>query len=203
MRTIGLALISALLLLLPAPAHGQVAWDAPLLVSPGSPAGWSLNLTDPWPGSGIGALATWRGYGPLGFRIGLAEGPSDAVSVYGGIDASGAIARHSASFPFDVDWVTGAGIGVGEATLVSFPLGLSLGRRLHADGVTFIPSVTPRVVLDAWFGDDRPRSGADLELAVDLGMDIAFQPSWMIRFGATLGDRSALSIGLGFPLSGR
>jgi len=191
-------LIAGIFFLPPRSAEGQVAWDAPLLSSPSAPAGWGIFLTDPSHGSGIGVLGTWNGGGPLGFRLGVAEGRRDDLALYGGVDLAGAIVRASSDFPLDLDWVTGAGMGVGDAMLLSFPLGLSLGRAVTADGVWFNPYVTPRVVLDAWMGSSRPRDGLHMRLAVDLGIDLAFDPRWAIRFGATLGDRDALAVGVSF-----
>jgi hypothetical protein len=201
MRSIVSGLMAGLTALtLAQPVQAQVAWDAPLLVSPGSPTGWGIYLVDPWPGSGIGALATWRAGGPIGFRLGVAEGWRGDLAVYGGIDMSGPLARHSSEFPLDVDWVTGAGVSVGESALISFPLGLSMGRVIRADGATFNPYFAPRARLDAWLGDPRPRRGARLNLGVDLGVDLSFQPGWAIRFGATLGDPDAIAIGISSSL---
>ena len=198
MRKFCLVLATGGLLLAAVPAQGQVAWDSPLLLSPESPAGVAVFLTDPWPGGGIGFLATWKGTGNLGFRGGVAEGWMGDLAVYGGMDASGRLVTRSDEFPLDVDWVTGVGLGIGEAALLSAPLGVSIGRGIQADDVWFNPYFAPRVVLDAWLGSDRPRDGLELNLAVDLGIDVAFQPDWTIRFGATLGDREALVIGMGF-----
>lgn len=186
------------LALAPASAEAQVAWDAPMLTPPGAPAGWGLFLTDPAPGSGIGALGTWRGADRLGLRAGVAEGRRGDAAVYGGLDVTGGIVRHSPDFPLDVDWQVGAGVSIGERGLVSFPLGLTLGRALDADGVTFVPYVAPRLVVDGWFGGDQGPSGMELELAFDLGLDLAFRPGWAVAFGATFGDRSAVAIGLRF-----
>lgn len=185
--------------LAPASAHGQFAWDAPTMTPPGAPAGWGLFLTDPSPGGGIGGLGTWRGGDGLGLRVGVAEGRAGDVAFMGAADLVGELARHSPDFPLDVDWQFGAGISVGERGLVSFPLGLTAGRTLEAEGATFIPYVAPRLVVDGWFGGDDPGpSGLDLELAFDLGLELAFRPGWAIGFGGTFGDRSALAVGLRF-----
>jgi len=188
-----------LALTLPAlPAQAQVAWDSPLLLPPAPRGGWAVYLVDPAPGPGVGFLATWRADTNLGFRAGLAEGRRRTMAAYGGVDLSGRLIRESADVPFDVDWVTGAGLSIGDAVLLSFPLGLTLGGFLEADGVRFEPYATPRVVLDAWLGSDRPRDGLRLGAAVDLGVDVLFNPRWSIRFGGTLGDREALAIGIAF-----
>jgi hypothetical protein len=178
-------------------AEAQVAWESPLLVSPETPAGWGVYLTDPYPGNGIGVLSTWRSRsGPgLGYRLGIAEDRGDDVSVFAGLDASGMIMTASNEFPFNMAWVLGAGLGVGDDVLLSFPLALTLGRSVESDGVWFNPYVSPRVTLDAFFGDGND---LDLGLSVDLGIDMSFDPGWAIRFGGTLGDRSALAIGMSF-----
>ncbi len=185
------------------PAQGQVAWDSPMLLGPATPSGWGVFLVDPSPGRGIGALGTWRGDdggGGLGYRLGLAEGAGDKLAVYSGIDVSGFLLRHSDEFPLDVLWVTGGGMGVGDAFLLSFPLGASVGRELEAEGVLFHPYLAPRVVLDAVLGRDGPEDGSDLDLGfvVDVGLDISFQADWSIRFAASVGDRSTLAIGVSF-----
>jgi hypothetical protein len=201
---VGLAAGILLLTVSVGEARAQVAWDSPLFVAPASPAGWGIYLVDASYG-GIGVMTTWRGSdgpGGLGFRIGLAEGRGDDLAVYGGMDLSGYLLRASNDVPVNVAWVGGAGLGIGNAALLSFPFGVSVGRDFQADGVWFNPYVTPRVVLDAWMGSNRPPrrrdSSLELGLSVDLGMDLSFDPGWAIRFAGTLGDRSALGIGVSF-----
>lgn len=183
------------------PLMGQVAWEAPLFVSPETPVGWGLYLVDPGPSDGIGVLTTWRGGGP-GFRIGLAEDGGDDLSVYGGVDFSNRLVNASADFPVHVSWVAGAGFGVGDDLALSFPLGLSIGRAFNADTVLFSPYIAPRLVLDAFFGRDggngQGDDDIDLGFAMDLGLDLNFDPGWAVRFGVSLGDRDAIGIGLSF-----
>jgi len=195
-RVAGLLTLSLLLLLPSTPVQAQVAWDAPLLVPPAPRTGWGIYLVDPSRGSGIGVLGTWRASSNLGFRGGLADGRRDTLAAYGGVDISGSLIRGSSEVPFDMDWVAGAGASVGDAALLSFPLGLTLGGSLDADGIRFEPYATPRVVLDAWLGSDRPRDGLRLGAAVDLGVDVVLDPRWSFRFAGTLGDRRALAIGV-------
>ena len=195
------ALVALVALALPSGLlEAQVGWDGPLMVSPASPGGWGLYLSDPSPGQGIAVMTTWRrSTGPgTGYRLGLAEGQGDRLTVFGGIDASGMLLARSTEFPLDMGWVAGGGLSVGEDILVSFPLGFTLGRDFEADGVWFNPNFGPRVVLDAWFGDDRPDRSLRLGFVVELGIDISFDPGWAVRFAGTLGDRDAVAIGISF-----
>lgn len=207
-----LATVMVVLGLLSLPGDGiraQVPWDAPFMVPPQPTGGLSVLLTDP--GWGVGVLAMWQGSGTpyhLGYRVGLAEDPFDELAVLGGVDVSAELLAHSREFPLDVAWVSGVGIGISDAALVTIPLGVSMGRVLTSGQVRIQPYVTPRVVLDAWFGDDRcPGPGKcgddddlDLGLVVDVGFDLAVSRNWLIRFGAAVGDREALAVGVILPL---
>jgi hypothetical protein len=124
---------------------------------------------------------------------------ADEIGVYGGVVVSAALIRRSEDFPLDLNWVLGAGLGIGDAVLIAFPIGVSLGRDVEAEGVWFNPYVAPRVVVDAWLGS-AVENEMNLGLAVDLGLDISFDPGWAIRFGASLGEREALAIGFSFRL---
>jgi hypothetical protein len=190
-------------------AQGQLAWDTPMLIGPGAPGGFGIHLMEPWPGNELAVLGTYR-TSPvpigLGFRVGLGEGPRDELAVFGGVDVAGFLMRATADVPIDVLWFAGAGLGVGNHLLLTFPLGLSVGAILDADQVRFAPYVAPRVVLDACMGDDRrvpdacsPGDNLDLDVAADVGLDLSFDPRWTIRFAASLGDRDALLIGIAFP----
>ncbi len=182
-------------------AQGQVRWDSPMFTPPVNPVGWGVYLVDPSPGRGIGILATWRGRegpGSMGLRVGLAEDRTEDLSLFGGVDLSGSLHRASEEFPLDLVWVAGAGLGIGRYGLLSFPLGVSLGRHFDAEGVWFNPYLTPRVVLDAWLGQHRRRNDLDLSVALDLGIDFGVAPGWALRFGATLGERSSIGLGVSF-----
>ena len=185
------------------PAQAQVAWDAPLLVGPETPNGWGVYLVDPSSGSGIGVLMTWRGGGPIGYRIGLAEDGDDDLSVYGGVDISGRLVTAGSDFPLHLSWLAGAGVGVGDDFVLSFPFGITLGRAFQAESVRISPYLGPRLVLDAVFGRDGRGEGdgdddIDLGLAVDFGLDLNFDPGWAVRFGVSGGDRDAIAIGVSF-----
>jgi hypothetical protein len=193
-------LLLSMLLLITGRAAAQIAWDAPYLVPPAAPPGFGIYLMDVHGGS-LGLMGAWRSRtGGYGLRAGIAESRDDDVGVFGGVDFSGRVHRANANFPLDVDWVFGAGLGVADWVRVSVPLGLTLGHTFRGDGATFVPYITPRIFLDAAFDDDREDdTDTDLGLAVDLGMDLRFARSgFIVRFGASLGDREAVAIGLVF-----
>lgn len=198
LRVVGLALCCALGLV--TEARAQTAWDSPTLLPPRVGPGMGLYLVDV-SGGGIGVLGTWRGT-PLGtgLRFGVAEGRGgDGIAVLGGLDFMGPLVRVSPDFPLDVSWLVGVGLGHSDWTLVSVPFGLTLGRTFTAPDVSFTPYITPKVIVDAHLGRG-PNDDNDLELEfdLDLGVDVAFQPGWAIRFGAGLGSRSGIAIGIVF-----
>jgi hypothetical protein len=199
MRRIALGLAVGLALLVPALAQAQMAWDSPMLMPPRQPDGFGVYLADVHAG-GLGVLLGWRAPGwNFGVRGGIADARRDDIGALGGIDVSGSLTRATADFPLDIDWVFGAGIGIDRGARISLPLGLSIGHEFRGDGVTFQPYGTPRVVLDAFLGGDRGRrDDVRLGFAVDLGLDLRFTQAFLVRFGATIGDREAVAIGLAF-----
>ena len=193
-------LLLSMLLLTTGRAAAQIAWDAPYLVPPAAPPGFGLYLMDVH-GGGLGVMGAWRSRtGSYGLRAGIAEARGDDIGAFGGVDFSGRITRANSDFPLDVDWVFGAGLGGADWVRVSVPLGLTLGHTFRGDGATFIPYITPRIILDAAFdrGPDDD-TDTDLGLAVDLGLDLRFpRTGFIVRFGASLGDRDAVAIGVVF-----
>jgi len=195
------------LLLVPTSAHAQPAWDAPMLLAPGSPAGWGFHLVDADPGGDLGGLVTWRANPApvgLGFRVGLVEGVRDDVALIGGVDVAGSLYRGSGDAPVDIMWLAGAGLGIDDDIRMSFPLGLAFGWSFNGPDVQFRPYLAPRLVLDAFLGDDedgRGRGDDDLDLgfAGEVGLDLSFGQPWAIRTAASFGDRDALSIGISLP----
>lgn len=181
-------------------AQGQVAWDSPFLTPPGNDLGVGVYLMEAADG-GVGAMVHWRNSpAPSGFglRGGIAEDNDEDIAVFGGIDFAGRLTRASGEFPLDVDWVAGVGASIGDGLLISLPLGLTVGRTFTSEGIGFTPYLTPRLVLDGLIDDDdRGGEDLDLDVGVDLGIDIEFQPTWLIRFGATFG-RDAIAVGIVF-----
>jgi hypothetical protein len=204
MRSTWCAVIVLCLCMLPGRASAQAAWDSPLLLPPQPPDGLGLYLTDMHAG-GIGFMGTWRP--PVwnyGLRVGIADGSrNEDLTIFGGVDYSGPVNRATTEFPVDIDWVFGAGAGIGDGVRISLPLGLTAGHVFRGEGAVFTPYATPRVVLDAFFGGDRESSDLALVLAVDLGLDLQLATTGAlsgatIRFGATLGRRNAIALGVVF-----
>lgn len=195
--------VAATVLLLPTSLNAQTAWDSPLLMPPNPSDGLGIYLTDMHHG-GVGVMGTWRSSTwNYGLRAGISDGyGNEDLAVFAGVDYAGPINTASQDFPLDIDWVFGAGIAVTDGVLLSAPLGLSLGHSFQGETARFTPFLTPRVVLDAWFGDGDDDMG--LDLAVDLGLDMRLTGAGgplngtTIRFAATVGDREALAIGLVF-----
>lgn len=208
-RPLIFGLAAAALLTVPAEVQAQVYWDSPFHMGPDLTDGLGLHLVDPdrpGPGSGVGAMVTWRRGsipGGIGLRFGLAEGFRDDLTGFGGVDVSGLLLARTEEFPLDLIWATGAGAGIGDYALISFPLGLYVGRSFVGDGVRFSPYAGPRLNLDGHLGREAPQGADDDELdlifALDLGGDIVFGDGLAVRFGASVGDRNALSIGAVFP----
>lgn len=181
-------------------SRAQVVWDSPTLLPPRAGPGIGIYLVDVHRG-GLGVLGTWRGT-PLGMglRFGVAEGPGDdGVAILGGLDYMASLVRVSPDFPLDLSWLVGVGIGHADYTVLSVPFGLTIGRTFTAPEVSFTPYLTPKVIVDAHLGRG-PNDDNDMELEfdLDLGIDVAFQPGWAIRFGAGLGSRSGIGIGIVF-----
>ena len=193
-----LTLLAAAVLLVPTPAAAQVVWDSPLLAAPQPEAGYGFYLFEP-AGADLGLLGTFKGAGSsLRYRLGIADGIGDGIAVLGGVDYSRLLRSRDADFPLDVGWVIGAGLGYQEWLSLSIPFGFSAGVPIQTEDLRFTPFITPRVVVDAFLDAPEGADGTDLDFAVDIGLDVGIGRTWGLRFGATLGDRDALGIGIVF-----
>ena len=200
MRSKMFGLILAAGIVMPSSAEAQVAWDAPMMMGPGTSGGLSVMMLDGAGTRDIGIMGMFRpgpAPGGMGIRGGVAEDFSGELSIFGGVDFSGPLVEHDAEFPLDVMWLAGAGGGVSNGeVLVSLPAGVSLGRVVRNERVQFTPYVGPRVMLDVLLGDERAGEDVDLGVAVDVGFDLAFAPSWTLRFASSIGDRDAILLGV-------
>jgi len=191
---------TALFALIAVPVSGQVAWDSPALVSPSVPSGFSLFLLDP-AGGDLGAMGTLRhSAGPvgMGYRAAFSEesGPGGDLAVSGGIDISGMLGRGIEGSEVDAMWWAGGGLSVGSDWIVSAPVGIILGWSGSGDSVVFSPYGGAHLVLDI-SGNDG--DALDLNGAVDLGLDLVLSSGWMIRVGASIGDRESIAAGIKIP----
>jgi len=211
MRSILIAAAVALSLLALSPGAGrsQVVWDGPMMMSPGTPAGWGLHLVEAHPGDALGGLFTWRSNPApvgLGFRLGVTEGTFNGASIFGGVDVGGSVySTQEEDFDLGVLWFSGIGLAVDDWSTLSVPVGMSVGWSFQEDNLAFRPYVAPRMVIDARFGGVQALDGGDpdddLELgfALEVGVDFAFSPDFGIRAAGSFVDRQALSVGITFP----
>ena len=190
---------SLFVMALPSPTSAQVVWDAPALMRPGAPSGFSVLLLEAHPSDELGVLAAWRrSPAPvgLGLRGGLAEDFSGDLAGLFGIDISGSLATLEGAGDPGVIWWTGAGLGVGDEVVVSFPLGIVVGWEAREESITFMPYVGGHASLDVITG---PGDDIDFDGTFDLGLDLGFGSDFMVRFGVSVGGRDALGIGVRFP----
>ncbi len=195
LRTLALAALA--LAIVPASSvSAQTAWDAPALVSHVVPAGVSLFLISP-AGGDLGGLVTFRHEaGPvgLGYRLGLSdESVSDGLAISAGVDVSGFLARAVEGSEVDVMWWSGAGLGIGENTMVSFPVGALIGWSGQGGSVILSPYGGGHLTLDI---SNVDTDNVRLAGSFDLGLDIVLESGWLVRFGGSIGDRDALAIGM-------
>ena len=202
-RTRAFGLTVLLSLAMAAPAAAQLPWDGTTSLAPDSPEGLGISILDPGDSGDFAVEGMWRrSPAPVGFgvRAGVGEDFADDIAVYAGVDLSGTILTPTSDLPIGMIWLFGAGASVGEEVWAAFPVGLSVGANLESEGISFRPYVVPRIDLDIMSG---PGDSMDLNAAVDVGLDLEFDPSWVIRFSAAFGDRDAIKIGVTFPQIGR
>ena len=187
------------------PASAQIPWESTLLLSPSAPAGFSAHLVrfDYSIENSLGGLITYRpvtGAGGVGYRFALAEGNLNTEMAFaGGVDFSGLLARHDSNFPVDLMWFAGIGGGYSDFVTLGVPFGLAFGRPVDGRAAWFNPYLSTRAVLEHGFGDAAPPDqGMTLGVAVDIGADLALGSAraFVLRLGASLGDRQTLVIGL-------
>ena len=180
----------------PASITAQTAWDAPPLISHVTPAGVSLFLVSP-AGGDLGGLVTFRHEaGPvgMGYRLSLTdENASDDLALAAGVDISGFLARGVEDSPVDVMWWSGAGLGWGENTIISLPLGALVGWSGQGGDVVLSPYGGGHLVMDI---SDIEGDNVSLGGAFDFGLDVVLSSGWLVRFGGSVGDRDALAIGV-------
>ncbi len=109
---------------------------------------------------------------------------------------SGFLARSIEDAPLDLLWWSGVGMGFGDFTVVSVPLGAMIGWTGRAEEVLISPYGGGHMALDI---TDIDGDNIDLHGAFDVGLDIVLSSGWLVRFGASFGDRDALAFGFRLP----
>ena len=203
MRRTLLASIALVVFVSPLSAQGTwTAWDSPALISPVVPAGFSLFVINP-AGGDLGALGTLRhAAGPvgLGYRASISDlTDTTEIAISAGVDVSGMLARGVEGSEIDVMWWAGGGIGIGTETTFSAPLGIILGWSGSDGGVILSPYAGGHVVLDV---SSDANDNVALRGVFDMGLDLVLTSGWMLRVGASLGDREALALGIKIPGGG-
>lgn len=191
----------------PTATRAQMAWDTPRMVGPESPTGFGVywlrtSAFGPTMDAAMGTFGLPRTGGALSLRGGAATDEEDDFYVFGGIDVRAPIARHTDDQPLDLEWI--AGIGAGAPTggeryaLVSLPIAVSAGRSWSSGSVWLAPYVSLGVTFDLHVGAEAPDEEFEWSPTADLGLDLALDPGrrFVVRAGASLGDRNAVAVGL-------
>lgn len=130
----------------------------------------------------------WRG-GPLGLRVGFADGADDALLIGGEfrnpIPLAGA--------PLSLAFTAGIQAAIADADAIGFQAGLTAGHTFLSPGFAFTPYIHPRIALVNGFGGDDE---LELDVLADVGFDLGIAPNLVFRFGANLGDGADWGIGL-------
>lgn len=174
-------------------AEAQV-WDAPSFLPPRPGEDLGIYFTQP-DNADWGLQGIWRQHGNLnlGVRLGYVDYANDGAFI-AGAETWGALASAGPELPVDVSWTLGLGAAFGDFTLLTVPVGLSVGRLLVLSPITLQVYGHPRLALVAASVNDQTET--DLEVFFDLGADVHLNPEWKARLGFTLGGTDAFGIGL-------
>jgi hypothetical protein len=198
------------------PAHAQ-QWGGPLFSSPLQQPKFEI-LTFDADGAGFGVAAAVRPFArvpDLRLRAGIMDGVgvgavhTDDVSLgrprkvayMAGVDYSIPLSPNAGG-PVRASLVTGLGVGVNESTVVSAPLGISIGY----DGGRVRPYMTPRVVLEYHSELARPlhhtggggMQGLHARAVVDWGVDVDLPMGGTLRAALTTGSYTGIGLGISF-----
>jgi hypothetical protein len=181
-----------------APAAGQ-HWESPTFFSPHLRADLGAYLVNP-DGGDLGAIGIWRQTAGinLGVRGGIGGRDNDRT-VLVGAELFGPLSPEGMR-GVELAWITGIGASINGVTALRIPVGISIGTTLGSN-IQFTPYAHPRVALDVVTferGDGEDETDTEFNFDVDVGADVAFTPSIVLRVGATLGDRDVFGVGLGF-----
>lgn len=196
--------ISAIAVLSQVASGSAQIYDHPQFITPYDETGLGAyfvivnEIDDP------GGMVTYRKAGDvnLGVRGSVIAVSGGHVSFNGGLDIYKQFVEVSDSFPLDVAWVTGFGLGYVSGTgdggfgILRIPGGVSVARQfMSEDGKwALVPYLSPRFALD--IGISGPDTKVHFD--TDLGLEMRFSEQWLLRFGLTLGTNNALGFGIVF-----
>jgi hypothetical protein len=197
------AVISAVAILSQVGAADAQVYDHPQFITPYDETGFGAYLIVVNDINDFGGMVTFRKAGDanLGVR-GSINAAGDDVAFNGGLDVYKQFVEVSESFPLDVAWVTGFGLGYvtggcdGGCAILRIPAGVSVARQFVSDDGKWalVPYVAPRIALD--IGISGPDTKVHFD--TDLGLEMRFSEQWLLRFGVTLGSNNALGFGIVF-----
>lgn len=191
------------------PAHAQ-QWSAPMFSSPLQQSRFEILSFDA-SDAGVGIAAAVRPFASMpdlriraGIMDGLGTGPFELPHVplggrqrtayMAGIDYSVPLSPNAGG-PVRASFVTGLGVGVNAGTVVSAPVGISLGY----DGGRVRPYMTPRVVLEHTSGAPYPyMDGLRARAQVDWGVDVDLPIGGTLRAAVTTGSYNGVGLGFSF-----
>lgn len=213
------SILAVLAVVVAAPAAQAQQWSSPLFSSPLAKPRWEIITSDAY-GAGVGLTVAARPFAAapgLRLRVGLADGlgtgpldapgpissPRETYAFSAGLDYSAPLAAN-AEGRLRADWVAGAGVAVNGSTVLSVPLGISIGYQ----GDRIRPYVTPRIVLERrmdpvgrTYGDPAARlrdNAIHAAAVVDWGVDVRLRGSGMMRLALTTGSWKGIGLGFSF-----
>jgi len=186
-----------------APLSAQ-AWDTPSFFSPRPGEDIGLYVIDAEGPGDLGFAGIWRQEGNinLGVRAGLAGGDHFSVGAefYGPLDVLGP------QSPVLLAWIVGAGATFNDVTWLRIPLGASIGIDIPtSSSIRIMPYIHPRLAFDLFAFDtpDGEETETELNVDLDLGADIGLGQQFVLRVGATIGDRDAIGVGVAYKMGRR
>lgn len=198
------AVVTVIALLSQVGTGAAQVYDHPQFITPYGETGFGAYLIVVNDINDFGGMATYRKAGDvnLGVRGSVNAAGDGDVAFNGGLDVYKQVVEVSESFPLDVAWVTGFGLGYvtggcdGGCAILRIPAGVSVARQFVSDDGKWalVPYVSPRIALD--IGISGPDTKVHFD--TDIGLEMRFSQQWMLRFGVTLGSNNALGFGVVF-----
>ena len=198
------AVVSIVALLSQVGTGAAQVYDHPQFITPYGETGLGAYLVVVNDINDFGGMVTYRKAGDvnLGVRGSVNAAGDGDVAFNGGLDVYSQFVEVSESFPLDVAWVTGFGLGYvtggcdGGCAILRIPAGVSVARQFMSDDGKWalVPYVAPRIALD--IGISGPDTKVHFD--TDIGLEMRFSQQWLLRFGLTLGSNNALGFGIVF-----